>query len=186
VSAALPARVEHWLCCAEKRCCYDALVYLTGDEVARLARMLSVPPWEFTDALDAPDDADDGFALDGSGRRRRLALRRVHFPSEDAHCAFLLRLPSGSARCGLGDGRPAACRAFPLEGGNDACTCAWDGVPLDDDAGRTEIAGLAAERDRYATVVQSWNAYVAAQAEQAFTHRDFCRFLLDAYESEGR
>ena len=182
----MTSRVEHWLRCREKRCCFDSAVFVTGAEVALIARTVSVPPWAFTAPLAAQPDADDGFALDASGRRWRLALRRVQFPDEDAHCAFLLRFASGNTRCGLGGVRPGACRVFPLEGGSETCVCAWSGVALDDAATRDEVAQLASDRDHYAGVVRAWNAYVKQRGEMRFQHEDFCRFLLDAYAEAGR
>src|ERR1035437_9236625 len=133
LTATIP-RVEHWLRCREKRCCSYALVIVTGRDLARIAHTIGVAPWSFTTAIAAPADADDAFALDTSPRRWRLALSRIQFErSASPQCVFLLRLPGGNARCGLGEGRPAACRAFPNEGGAETCSCSWDGVPLDDE-----------------------------------------------------
>ncbi len=155
---------------------------VTGRDLARIAHTIGVAPWSFTTAIAAPADADDAFALDTSPRRWRLALSRIQFErSASPQCVFLLRLPGGNARCGLGEGRPAACRAFPNEGGAETCSCSWDGVPLDDEPAGVEAELLAHERDRYAQVVARWNAYVAAAAGTTFEQRDFCRFLLDAY-----
>ncbi|HZX68642.1 MAG TPA: hypothetical protein VFE70_07140 [Candidatus Elarobacter sp.] len=179
-------RVEHWLRCAAKRCCYDATVFVTGADLARIARTVSVPPWVFTIGIPCAPDADDGFALEPAGKRQRLALGRARFPGEDAHCAFLVSLPDGAARCGLGDARPAGCRAFPFGSGHHCCSCDWSSVDLiteADDLG----AMLTAERDRYAAVVARWNAYVdTGGAEHGLELRDFCRFLLDAYPEDGR
>jgi len=158
-------------------------VIVTGHDLTRIARTIAVAPWSFTTAVAAPEDADDAFALDASPRRWRLALSRIQFErSASPQCAFLLRLPGGNARCGLGEGRPAACRAFPNEGGAETCSCSWEGVPLDDAAASDAAASLARERDRYARAIARWNAYVAV-AGTSLEVRDLCRFLLDAYGS---
>lgn len=172
-------RFEHWRGCAQKRCCRDAMIFLTGHDVVRIARALHVTPWTFTVAIDAPLDADDAFALDTSERRFRLALGRATL-GDATHCAFLLDLPSGSSRCGLGALRPTACVAFPRAGGEQNCTCDWSGVPLEDVQSDAALARLDEDRARYAQIVASWNAFVVASSE-AVEHRDFCRFVLHAY-----
>lgn len=158
------------------------MVFLTGEDVVRIARSLHVTPWTFTVPIDAPLDADDAFALDTSERRFRLALGRA-FLGNETHCAFLLDLPSGSSRCGLGELRPMACVAFPRAGGGENCACDWTGVALDDAASDAALARLDDERARYAQVVAAWNAFVVAGGD-AVEHRDFCRFVLHAYGEE--
>jgi hypothetical protein len=97
---------ELFVACAAKTCCETDLVYLPAEEVARIAGMLGVEPEAF--AVAEPE-------------RTRLAHR------ETGGCVFLLRLPDGAGRCGLGDDRPAPCRA-PI--GSASCTCrAWAAAP---------------------------------------------------------
>ena len=179
------SRYDRWLRCAEKRCCVESTVYVTARDVATIARTISVPPWEFTFAEAAPGDADDGFALDATALRYRLALRRTFFPGEEPHCTFLLRFAGGAARCGLGVTRPGSCRVFPLAGGEDACTCAIADAPRDDPDDLAALAVLAADRDAYARIVAMWNAFVA-RSDAAFVLRDYCRFVLDAESGAGR
>lgn len=178
-------RYDRWLRCAEKRCCVESTVYVTARDVATIARTISVPPWEFAYADVAPIDADDGFALDATARRYRLALRRTSSPGEAAHCTFLLRFATGAARCGLGETRPASCRVFPLAGGEDACTCAIARAPRDDPGDLAALAALGADRDAYARIVTMWNAFVV-RSDTAFVLRDYCRFVLDAENAAGR
>ncbi len=179
------SRYDRWLRCAEKRCCVESTVHVTARDVATIARTISVPPWEFTFAEDASRGADDGFALDASARRYRLALRRTFFPGEAPHCTFLLRFASGAARCGLGDTRPGSCRVFPLAGRGGACTCAIASVARNDPADLVVLANVDADRNAYARIVAMWNAFVA-QSDAAFELRDYCRFVLDAEYAAGR
>ena len=62
---------------------------------------------------DAP--RGDAFALDRSERRYRLALAKRASRKRQPPCTFLLRTRDGHHRCGLGELRPAACRAFPSD-----------------------------------------------------------------------
>ena len=184
------ARIERWLTCARKTCCSFSYICVTGDDVTNIARTLSLEPWSFTIAIDAPHDADDGFILDATQRRYRLALRRAQAGAQSHEtCTFLLALADGAARCGLGEGRPMTCRIFPAVSRENAialepigCTCDWSGVRADADDDARGIARLATERARYATVIARWNAYVrATEPETPYTLRDLGRYLLDAY-----
>ena len=167
---AAPARVARWLACPRKDCCSFSYICVSGDDVARIARTMALEPWTFTVAIAAPDDADEA---DGRG----------------AQCAFLASLSDGSARCGLGELRPAACLTFParVDGGAvvlDAagCSCDWSGVPLEDPELERNLAAMAEARERYAGVVGRWNAFVRASSfAEPLEVRDFGRFLLDAY-----
>ncbi len=67
-------RVEHWLKCREKSCCSYYVV--TGADATRIARTLSVPPWDITVAVACADEPPDAFVL-ANGTRHRLALARV-------------------------------------------------------------------------------------------------------------
>ena len=138
-----------------------------------------------------PCNAEDlgAFALDKTGSRFRAALVRVR-PDEKQtpYCTFLVRAPGGAARCGLGEGRPVTCQTFPaqvvdgeIQFETSGCTCDWSnaaGDPGDQDALRAQEQ----EREHYATIVASWNEYVAQLAGSAkITYEDFCRYLLDTY-----
>ena len=178
-------RYDRWLRCAEKRCCVERTVDVTARDVATIARTIAIPPWEFTYAREAPGDAVDGFALDPTARRYRLALRRTSWTGEALQCTFLLRLESGAARCGLGETRPASCRVFPLAGGDEACTCAIATAPREDPSDRAALVALGADRDAYARIVATWNTFVV-KSDAAFVLRDYCRFVLDAEPAAGR
>ncbi|MBV9440073.1 MAG: hypothetical protein JOZ24_08800 [Candidatus Eremiobacteraeota bacterium] len=143
-----------------------------------------MPPWLFTVPVPCDAAADDAFVLAPAGPRYRLALGRTHFPGEDPHCAFLVRLPDGSTRCGLGELRPRTCRDWPLKGPTPLCTCDWSDIAGDDDSPVAEPVQRDVERDRYAGVVAGWNAYVEASGGEQLTHRDFCRHILGAYPAE--
>ena len=164
---------------------------MTGDDLARIARTLAVPPWTFTAALPCGSEELGAFALDKSEQRFRAALVRLRLHEEDKpFCTFLVRTPDGAARCGLGEGRPATCRTFPaqlvdgeIQFETSGCTCDWSnaaGDPGDQDALRAQERA----RERYATVVASWNDYVAHMIEPGtITYEDFCRYLLDTYSA---
>jgi len=183
------SRVERWLRCPEKTCCSYYTVFVTGDDLTRIARTLAVAPWTFTAALPCRPEEFGAFALDKSEKRFRAALVRLRFEEhEKPICTFLVRAPDGAARCGLGEGRPATCRSFPaqlvdnrIQFETSGCTCDWSQVPPS--AADAELL-RAEERTRgsYTSVVATWNEYVASVAAAAeFTYQDFCRYLLDAY-----
>jgi len=174
--------------CREKTCCTYYAVYLTGDEIVRVARTLDAPPWAFTIAV--PSEASpDAFALDHSALRYRAALTKLPDGTDRERCIFLLRLSDGTARCGLGDSRPTPCRTFPVELHDGAvrvsaegCTCrTWSLEDIDAEADRALLQDDACARDVYAGFVGNWNAYVAATEIESFSYPDFCRFLLDQY-----
>ena len=162
---------------------------MTGDDVARIARSLHIMPWEFTAAVRCEEPSEHGFALDRSAKRYRLALLRTFTKkSPDPACTFLFRLRDGTARCGLGEGRPAPCKTFPLvvRGGAVSlepagCTCAWDDVELGEGDGNLLIDEHAARR-RYREVVAAWNRYVAdLEPPLRVKLHDFGRYLLETY-----
>jgi len=181
-----------WLSCAAKFCCSYYTVYPTGADIWRIASALQIVPWEFTEPVPAEKDAPDGFMLDATGVRFRPALQKQ--PSQGpnpAPCAFLLRLEDGTARCGLGDLRPASCHTFPSFLINDTvclkndggCTCRrWTLADVDIDEERNALLAEAREREEYTNVVRDWNGFVqTAPQGETFDYADFCRYLLDAY-----
>lgn len=176
--------------CREKTCCTYYAVYLTGDEIVRVARTLDAPPWAFTIAVPSTAPADDAFALDGSALRYRAALTKLPDGGARERCIFLLRLEDGTARCGLGESRPAPCRSFPAELHEGAlrvsaagCTCHdWSLEDIDAENDRALLQAEARARSEYGRLVANWNAYVEATAGgERFAYADFCRFLLDQY-----
>jgi hypothetical protein len=182
-----------WLACRQKSCCH-ATVVPTGRDVWRIARTLQAPPWSFLLYFETPIPRRDAFALDGSGRRYRLALGRgpARGRRTPPPCIFLMRTRSGHHRCSLGGLRPDICRSFPSELiGQVLCVrqdagCvghAWSLTDLD----LAEETALVQAREEgaaeYCTVVARWNATVAAApAGVAFDFLDYCSFLLDAYD----
>jgi Fe-S-cluster containining protein len=189
--APVESRVARWLRCPEKTCCSYYTVFITGDDLTRIARTLSVPPWTFTAALPCGPDDFGAFALDTSDRRYRAALVRLQLEEgSKPFCTFLIRASDGAARCGLGAGRPATCRSFPaqlvdgaIQFATEGCTCDWSHVTPD--AGDQQL--LRAEeqaRERYTHFVATWNEYVANLNRPAeLAYPDFCRFLLDTYSA---
>ena len=187
--APVESRLDRWLRCPDKTCCSYYTVFVTGDDLARIARTLAVPPWTFTAALPCRPDDLGAFALDKSDKRFRAALVRVRLEEGDKpFCTFLVGTSHGAARCGLGAGRPATCRSFPsqlvdnqIQFETSGCTCDWSHVAP---AAADEQLLRAEERDRerYSGVVATWNDYVAGLSLSAeLTYQDFCRYLLDTY-----
>jgi Fe-S-cluster containining protein len=158
--------------------------------MVRLARMLRLEPWVFTAAVPVDGPYPDAFALGRSDQRYRLALIRVTSEARpEPACTFLIRLPDGAARCGLGESRPMPCRTFPselvdgnLRVGGEACTCRkWtlDDVDALEERALLEVEGVM--RRRYETIVAQWNDYATGVDDANLTHRDFCSFLISAY-----
>jgi Fe-S-cluster containining protein len=185
------SKSERFLRCREKTCCSYGAVFLTGDDLVRLARTIDAPPWTFTVAVATETPAGDAFALDATATRYRAALARLPEQASRERCIFLLRLDGGAARCGLGDARPMPCHTFASELHDDTvrvsaagCTCRiWS---LDDVDVEAERALLLVERDaarNYALLVAGWNAFVATRPPtDPYAYADFCRFIMAQYE----
>ena len=163
---------------------------MTGDDVTRIARALSLEPWFFTELIPAADASADGLSLEAGGALHHLVLKRAAFAESASGetCSFLIHLADGSARCGLGALRPGVCRVFPARRAQDSialepggCTCDWSAVPIERSA-EQELAAAESARERYVEVVARWNSFVGKSAPATpFSARDFGRFLLDAY-----
>jgi hypothetical protein len=183
-----------WLACKAKSCCYAAFVVPSGRDVWRISRALDAPPWTYLVYFSPPQPRRDAFCLDQSGRRFRLlfakrASRRTKRPKP---CIFLMRARDGSHRCGLGDLRPLGCQAFPAELVDGvvcvqpATGCACRPWALTDMEVAEELLILEArqrESEEYCTLVDAWNARVAAApAGTSFEFTDYCRYLLARYD----
>jgi Fe-S-cluster containining protein len=165
----------------------------TGRDVWRISRALDTPPWTFVRYFPSPSPRGDAFALDRSERRYRLALAKAASRKKQPPCIFLMRTRDGHHRCGLGDLRPAACRAFPsdLFGGvlcarNDGgCTCRrWSLLDLDVAEETELVVRREEEAAEYRRLVAEWNRLVAeAPPEARFDFLAFCRFVLEAYDA---
>jgi hypothetical protein len=152
---------------------------LTGDDAVRIARLLDVEPWQFTLSHPGPADADDGYLLAAGGERYRLALEHVKIGERKPTCTFLVQLADGVVRCGLGADRPRPCRLVS----RNLCTCGRPDEP-DGTFELRERDELAEARSVYRAHVRRWNAFVESDQSVAYAHRDFCRFLLDAYSGK--
>lgn len=186
-----------FLSCREKRCCSYYTVYPTGLDIWRITTALQVPPWSFTTPVPAEGEAPDGFMLDTTRRRHRLALaKRIGAGSAIPPCVFLLHLNDGTARCGLGDRQPSCCRTFPavlIDGivrtrNDGGCTCRmWSLSEFDLDNERALLHEERKEQRTYWEMVTRWNSYASAQPPQVgLNYRDFCRYLLDMYTQLDR
>jgi hypothetical protein len=187
-----------WLACKPKTCCYTGIVVPSGRDVWRIARALDAPPWSFLKYFPCPPTRPDGFLLERSGSKLRLALAKQ--PSKrtktPAPCIFLLRTRHGHHRCGLGELRPAVCQSFPSElvdgvlcvRNDGSCTCrtwALADVDLAEEAARVNVRQ--SEAVEYHGVVARWNAIVeTAPAGDGFDFVAYCDFLLRAYDELTR
>ena len=153
---------------------------------------MQAEPWTFLVYFPAGGPRPDAFHLRAGDGAYRLALakgptRRTKAPPP---CIFLLRTRSGAHRCGLGDLRPLACKAFPTDVINGVlcvraetgCACRrWTLADVDLAEERPIVEARQAEYAEYVQVLASWNARVSTAAAGA-TFFDFCAYLLDAYD----
>ena len=186
-------RESLWLGCRSKTCCYTAVVIPTGFDVWRIARALDAPPASFLIYFQTPVPRWDGFALDHSARRFRLALgknSRLRRRGQPA-CGFLLRTRTGEHRCGLGDLRPSGCRVFPCElrdglvgvQEGHGCTCrSWSLADVDTAVERPKLEARQREAVEYGRMVEAWNASVASTPEPTKGLDEYSGFLLDWYD----
>jgi len=193
-SAQLSRKEEIWLAGKSKTCCYVATVIPTGRDVWRISRALEAPPWTFLKFFESTTPRRDGFALDGSERRFRVALakqpsRRRKAP---APCIFLMKTNEGHHRCSLGSLRPMSCQAFPSElsvGGIVGvqalgCTCrGWNLTDVDIDVERDLVETRLRDAAEYAEVVERWNDLVSTEAvARQLDFPSFCEYLLETYD----
>jgi Fe-S-cluster containining protein len=182
-----------WLACRTKTCCHAPIVVPTGRDVWRISRALDTPPWAFVRYFPSPSARGDAFALDQSEQRYRLALAKGASRRKQPPCIFLMRTRNGHHRCGLGDLRPASCKAFPsdLFGGvlctrNDGgCTCrTWSVLDVDVAEEAELVVRREEEAAEYRGLVAEWNRLVS-EAEPGATADffDFCRFVVEAYDA---
>jgi Fe-S-cluster containining protein len=184
-----------WLACKRKTCCHTAVVIPTGRDVWRIARMLETPPWAFLIYFPAPTPRRDAFLLDHSGMQFRLAFakRPSRHTKTPPPCIFLMRTREGHHRCGLGDLRPLVCKTFPAEmvdgvlcmRPDAGCTCrSWSLADVDLGTEMALIHARQRDAEEYCAVVAEWNARVLAAPQDArFDFRDWCDFLLGAYDA---
>lgn len=190
-STLLSRKEQLWLSCKEKRCCTYYTVTLTGLDIWRISRAMQLPPSVFTLYIDASPDAEDGFALDSSGRRYQVILAKCPEEGQElSRCVFLWRLPDGSAHCGLGDLRPTVCRAYPsimvagihCIGECDGCSCvAWSLAHVDAQDEMPLVRSLEHERVEYREIVQQWNARIEQAERQQYGYVEFCNYLMNTY-----
>jgi len=180
-----------WLSCRQKTCCHTTKVVLSGLDIWRITQALELMPWEYTRYSDAPDDAMDGFRLRPEGPRYQVVLaKRGEVGPDGAPCIFLLKTNDGHAQCGLGSLRPKVCQVFPATVVDDllrvqsgACTCRrWSLLDLDVDRETAQLREMLEEAAEYSGIVAEWNNRLEAAGEPR-TYRDFCLYVLDAYQS---
>ncbi len=190
-----PTRKEAvWLACAQKMCCYAAVIPNGGD-VWRIAHALETPPWSFLVYFQTSEPRPDAFLLDRSGRQFRLALAkgpRGRSSKRPAPCVFLLKTRHGQHRCGLGDLRPAVCHSFPTElvdgvlcvRPDHGCVCReWSLADVDMAEEIKVLEERQADAERYCQVVALWNRRVLDTPQDAeYDFTGFCTFVLDAYD----
>jgi Fe-S-cluster containining protein len=185
LSNATPAAQADWHSCRAKDHCSRGARYVTGADIVRISQTLALEPWHFTQAAPAGADDPTGIVFDEGRRRVKLRLANA------AHgCVFLMRTPSGTGRCGLGDNAPIFCRAFPADLSVSGAAAERDEEPGSGDKEWTEAdldqGTLAAarrewvaDRDHWYEVISRWNAIAAASGDTV-SIEDFQRYLLEA------
>jgi len=194
MAGATTKKEELWLACKEKTCCQAPVVIPTGRDVWRIARAMDAPPWSFLRYFEIQQPRRDAFALDGSGRRFRMALakgspRRKTQPSP---CIFLMSTRDGSRRCMLGSLRPLVCRAFPSEMADGVlcmrpdhgCTCrVWTLASVDVDEETALVEARQSDATEYCSVVAGWNDRMAELAPGTYSSfPSYLDFLVEAYD----
>ena len=162
----------------------------------RITTTLQVPPWSFCLPVPTEPHDSDGFVLSAGASPQRLALMRMPAESGEHPCVFLLRLPGGHGRCGLGPLRPIGCRAFPcvLADGevrvrsDVLCTCRdWSLADVDLREQRRLLEQEIEEQHVHAGMVAAWNAFARQLPEdEPAAFEDFCRYLLDMHRQLER
>jgi Fe-S-cluster containining protein len=169
-------------------CCLHHEVPISGHDLWRLVRGLSVP-WRDLVEVDADTHPlYDGFRLDRSSRYHYFRLRRR------AHgaCQLLVEIEGGHRRCGVHALRPSPCRLYPLVPALDAPFAEFSGhaqcpppqaaayraaadelLPLVDDE--------SAERMLWARVIDRWELR-AMCAAQPIAVDDFVSWLGALYD----
>ncbi len=182
-----------WLACAEKSCCVNRLVAVTGRDVWRIARTLNVDPCSFLIYFETPPGPLT-FILSHDEFHYRLALadqpggaRRKTKP-----CTFLMRTRTGHHRCALGDLRPATCKSFPVQTieqivyvpAQSPCNCRrWALADVDLEQEREIVEELRDAEEEYSAVLEGWNEFVlSAPHETRFGLDDFCKVIMTLYE----
>jgi Fe-S-cluster containining protein len=185
LSNATPEAQADWHSCRAKDHCSRGARYVTGADIVRISQTLALEPWHFTQTAPAGADDPTGIVLDEGRRRVKLRLANA------AHgCVFLVRTPSGTGRCGLGDHAPIACRVFPTdisasrasgEHGEEPGPGGTELTETDLDQGARAAARRewAADRDHWYEAISRWNAIAAASGGAAGIE-DFQRYLLEA------
>ena len=187
MNARRSARDVLWDACRAKACCRVTRVVLTGRDLVRLVRTFELEPSQF--AMHVPTDEQDppGFLLRPQGPGYELVLRKNGaIGPAGAPCVFLVETNDGHASCGAGDGRPAACQAYPATVSDGrvriaagCCDChRWSLLDLEPQ--ERELAHVAAgESGEHAEVVRAWNADVRQDGGPRSVD-DYCRYLIEA------
>ncbi len=181
------AKDRRFLACRTKRCCRAGAVTLTDRDLVELCGRLGIAADAFVRAVPAAAPRPDAFALDDGPERYLLVLGKFAPREGEAlgRCVFLLGTEGGHHRCGVGDGRPLTCRAFPsVEAGGvvlpddgGLCDCGgWSPADLDPAEERAVLEELGAARLAYAARVAEWNAGVARRGTRASV-ADFLAWL---------
>lgn len=91
-------------------CCFEYEVPVSGFDVWRLCRTMQTP-WTAVARVKREVVAETGsFRLDSTANSHTLWMRK----KPNGACSLLLELPGQQHRCGAHDGRPLACRAYPM------------------------------------------------------------------------
>jgi Fe-S-cluster containining protein len=191
----LPEATHDAVCAACKgvKCCVNYRVSVTGCDVQRLVKGLSLSPQEVSYLQRVKTEAVQPFAVFLSRARDpyELCLQkkppRTQDPTEKRPCAFLIELDSFTRRCGVYPHRPMVCRMFPTVAtsyGVDVVqrtTCpprAWTIERVDIPTAQVLHDLWRIERDLYCAFLERWNLLASATPEDRRLSTEAFFFML--------
>ena len=177
-------------------CCRRYVVPVTVADIRTIIAATALRPADFVELREPPMQMP-GFRLSPDGPQQHLTLAKksvaLAHSMAPKECAFLMSLPSGSARCGIYPHRPGACRAFPttLRMGTAAVrpdvacgTGAWNVATMDLAGFRRDLVAQQAAWAESSRIAHRWNRLVDRR-QIARTAGDLFRYLVAYASREG-
>jgi Fe-S-cluster containining protein len=141
-------------------CCHEYLVTVTGLDVYRITRGLSLAPAQFTVAVPIVKPGVEGFRLGAADDRFQLALDKQRGAPRAGWCVFWLPFGETAGRCGIYQHRPQVCQTYPA----------------------TMVDGEVARRDDVLCPAGSWGpeSELLGEAWRRRAERQFAEYEIDA------
>ncbi len=187
----MSASVNACLSC-EGRCCSAYIVQLNGDDVWRIVQEQRLDPVVFVQREPEEYPTSAGFLLRPGGPTYAISLRHQYDRRNERPCIFLMQLRGGVQRCGIYSHRPSACQTYPMRlqpAGvvpREDMLCpgeSWAGITQHPGEWRKRLLRQDCEWDRYAGVVQAWNAGMRLRpAESGCVLDQYLAYLVTAYD----